>query len=81
VIGLGANALVRHLVQDDDADQHAAAEELLSAATVDGPAFASLTTLVETVWALRLGYKFPAPEALGLIEALLHTPQIVLEDA
>jgi predicted nucleic-acid-binding protein len=81
VIGLDTNVLVRHLVQVDDAAQHAAAEKLLSLATADDPVYVSLVSVIETVWVLRQGYKYPADEVLDFVAALLRAPEVVVEES
>jgi predicted nucleic-acid-binding protein len=81
VIGLDTNVLVRHLVDGDSPTQRAAVEELLAQATPKDPAYVSLVTVIETVWVLRQGYKYPAAQVLGFVAQLLRAPEIVVEDA
>jgi predicted nucleic-acid-binding protein len=79
VIGLDTNVLVRHLVADDDAEQHGAVEKLLAAATATRPAYVSLVALIETVWVLSRGYAYPRKDVLDFVGELLHAPEIVVE--
>ncbi|MDR0416243.1 MAG: hypothetical protein LBH76_02800 [Propionibacteriaceae bacterium] len=48
MIGIDANVAVRHLVADDDEEQHAAVESLLAGVTAENPAWVSLVVVVET---------------------------------
>jgi predicted nucleic-acid-binding protein len=80
VIGLDTNVLVRYLVQDEP-DQAAAASRLIDSFTAEGPGFVSTVTLVETVWVLARAYRTPKAEIADIIEGLLRSQDLVVEQA
>ncbi len=79
MIGLDTNVLARYLAQDD-ARQSAAATRLiekeLSAAN---PGFISLVVLAELCWVLGSIYSATMDELVTMLEDLLRTPQIQIE--
>jgi predicted nucleic-acid-binding protein len=80
VIGLDTNVLVRYLAQDDRA-QAAAATRLVDGFTAEAPGFISTVTLVETVWVLTRAYRTPKAQITHVIEGLLRSQDLVIEQA
>ncbi len=80
MIGLDTNVLVRYLAQDDPG-QASAATRLIERFTDDAPGFISTVALVETVWVLSHAYRTPRTEIVPIIEGLLRSKEIVVEQA
>ena len=80
MIALDTNVLVRFLVRDDEA-QAAAANELLSSLTVEGPGFVCREVVVELVWVLERAYGFPRDQIADVLEHLVSTEVLVVEAA
>jgi predicted nucleic-acid-binding protein len=81
VIGLDTNVVVRYLTQDD-AKQAAIASRLFEhVLSVERPGFVSLITLCEIAWVLAECYDADKSRISGVIEALLGSRQLVVEDA
>ena len=71
-----SNALLRLLVQDDDA-QHRAAGAFFRTA---GRVFVSQVVLVEVVWALSTTYRFSKSRVVTVLERLLEHETLTLQD-
>jgi predicted nucleic-acid-binding protein len=81
VIGLDTNVIVRYVTQDD-ARQAAAASRLFERVlTVERPGFVGLITLCEVAWVLAGCYDADKTRIAAVIEALLGTRQLVVEEA
>ena len=81
MIGLDTNVVIRYLTQDD-ARQSALASRLFERIlSVEHPGFVSLITLCEIVWVLSEGYEADRPRARAVIEGLLASKQIVVEES
>jgi predicted nucleic-acid-binding protein len=80
MIGIDTNVLVRYLAQDDR-NQAAAATRLVESFTAEAPGFISTVTLVETVWVLARAYRTPQAEIASVIEGLLRSQELVIEQA
>lgn len=78
---LDTNVLVRYITQDDKRQSAAAArfiEEELSAAR---PGFVSLVTLLETVWVLESRYGVERLNLCDLLDDLLSTASLEVQEA
>lgn len=80
MIGLDTNVLVRYLAQDDP-DQSGAATHLIERFTDETPGFVSTVTLVETVWVLSRAYRMPRADITPILEGLLRSRELVVEQA
>lgn len=81
MIGLDTNVLVRYLAQDD-AKQSAAATRFIEAGlTPADPGFISTVTLCEIAWVLAESYRTDRKRIREIIERLLSTKQLVVEQA
>jgi predicted nucleic-acid-binding protein len=78
MIGLDTNVLVRYFVKDDPL-QTQAAEGFLDALSPEEPGWLSLIALVELVWALRFMYRFQREGIVGVVESLLRSVDVVVE--
>lgn len=80
MIGLDTNVLVRYLAQDD-AGQASLATKLIESFTTDAPGFISTVTLVETVWVLARAYGAARADIGGIVEGLLRSRELTVQDA
>jgi predicted nucleic-acid-binding protein len=80
MIGLDTNVLVRYFAQDDPV-QCAAAGEIIEGLTADSPGFISKVALIEAVWVLSSAYKLSKALILTVIEGMLRSEFMVVEDA
>jgi predicted nucleic-acid-binding protein len=80
VIGLDTNVLVRYLVQDDLV-QSAKANQLIEEAVLQKKTiWIALVSLCETVWVLTKCYKLSKLEVTTILQQLLCTTQIKIEN-
>ncbi len=80
MIGLDTNVLVRYFVADDPAQSARAARFIESRCTMDDPGFVDRVALCELVWVLSSGYGYGRAEIARVLDALLASRDIVLED-
>ena len=81
MIGLDTNVIVRYITQDD-ARQAAAATRLFERViSVESPGIVSLVTLCETVWVLADCYGADKARIHSVIDGLLGTRQLVVEES
>lgn len=78
--GLDTNVLVRYVVQDDPA-QSATATKLIDNFTTANPGFVSMIVVVEMVWMLQSSYKAERPEIARVLDTLLRSRELVVENA
>ncbi len=79
MIGLDTNVVVRYIAQDD-AKQSASATALIESLTNEQPGFISLVTLVEMVWVMQGSYKAGKEQILQILEELLKTSEIIVQE-
>src|SRR5687768_16135549 len=78
--GLDTNVIVRFLMKDDE-DQFKRADAVFTGAAASGEKlFINAITLCEVVWVLRSAYDEPRNRVVAVLEALLETPEVVIED-
>jgi len=80
MIGLDTNILIRYLTHDDP-EQTAAAVKLIDALSSESPGFLSLIVIVELVWVLEVSYRCKKEEIEQLLESLLRSKELVIEQA
>lgn len=80
MIGLDTNVVVRLFVDDDMKQAHAARSFVASRCSHEHPGYVSRVSLCELVWVLEsvLGYRRVA--IVGVVERLLATSDILVED-
>lgn len=79
MIGLDTNILVRFIAEDHPA-QTAAATKLIDSLSSDVPGYLSLVVVVELVWVLQFSYRFDKQEIERLIDNLLRSRELMLEN-
>ncbi len=81
MIGLDTNVIVRYVTQDD-ARQAAAASKLFERVlTTARPGFVGLITLCELVWVLADCYDADKARIAAVVEGLLGSRQLMVEEA
>ena len=80
MIGLDTNVLVRYLAQDD-ARQSALASAMIDRLTPEDPGFVATVALVELVWVMQSCYAASKAEIVAILETLLRTRELVIENA
>ena len=81
MIGLDTNVVVRYLTQDDAKQAAAASRFFEQTLSVDQPGFIGLITLCEIAWVLADCYDADKARIRTVIEGLLGSKQLVVEDA
>ena len=80
MIGLDTNVLVRYLVQDDPGQSRKAAQVIAKRCTRDDPGFVNRIVLCELVWVLESAYGYSKDTIVVVLEKLLRTSQLKIED-
>jgi predicted nucleic-acid-binding protein len=80
MIGLDTNVLVRYIAQDD-IKQSAIATAFINKLDNATPGFVTIVTLIELVWVMQSCYKATKPEIIAILEMLLRTQELVVENA
>ena len=80
MIGLDTNVLVRFIAQDD-AKQSLAATNLIEKLDNETPGFISLVVLIELVWVMQSCYDATRAEIITIVDRLLRTKELVIENA
>ena len=80
MIAVDTNVLVRYLVRDDAA-QAEAARELLEDLSVERPGFICREVMVEVVWVLDRAYGFARGQIATVVDGLVTTASLVVEEA
>ena len=81
MIGLDTNVLVRHLVQDDPAQSHAATQVITKRCTRDEPGFINRIVLCELVWVLESAYGYSKDTIVVVLDKILRTSQLKIESS
>lgn len=80
MIGLDTNVLVRFIAQDD-VRQSPVATALIEKLDSQTPGFVTLVSLVELVWVMQSCYSATKPEIVAILDKLLRTQELVIENA
>jgi predicted nucleic-acid-binding protein len=80
MIGLDTNVIVRYIAQDDVV-QSAKATQLIESLSIENQGFITLVCIVELVWVMQGCYKATKEECVAILQTLLHTREILLENA
>jgi predicted nucleic-acid-binding protein len=81
LIGLDTSVVVRYLVQDDPAQSAAATRLMERVLSTELPGFITGITLCEIVWVLTECYDADRDRIGSVIEALLASRQLVVEES
>lgn len=80
MIGLDSNIVIRYLVQDDEAQAHKVNRFIEKELTPEHPGFINHVTLIEVAWVLKRCYGASKPELVNILESLLTTKQLLVEN-
>ena len=80
MIGLDTNVVIRYLVQDDKKQSAAATRFIEKSLTTDVPGYINHITLCEIVWVLQRCYDVTKQQLRDIIEGLLRTKQLIVEN-
>lgn len=81
MIGLDTNVLIRYLAQDDPKQSAVATRYIEGRLSPENPGFVSTVTLCEVAWVLAGNYAADRKRIREIVERLLATKQIVIEQA
>ena len=81
MIGLDTNVVVRYLVQDDPKQAPIATRFIERSLSPENPGFISAITLCEIAWVLAECYAADRKRIREVVEKLLETKQIVVDEA
>ena len=80
MIGIDTNILLRYLAQDDPVQSPQATKIMSQLFTEDCPGFISLVTIAETEWVLRSIYRLPDNAIAGVLEQILLTETLSVQN-
>lgn len=80
MIGLDSNVVIRHLTADDPEQSARVAAFLARRCTADRPGYINRIVLCEIVWVLKRLYRYDRAVIATVVERLLHTTELVVED-
>lgn len=80
MIGLDTNVVIRYLVQDDKKQSAIATQFIEKTLTIEAPGYINHASLCEITWVLQRSYGVTKPQMKGIIEGLLTTKQLVVEN-
>jgi predicted nucleic-acid-binding protein len=80
MIGLDTNVLLRCFVDDDPAQSKQARQFVAQKCTPESPGFVDRVVLCELVWVLSRGYGYTRAEIVKVLDDLIATRDVVLED-
>ena len=80
MIGLDTNVLARYIAQDD-ASQTATAAKVIESLSSESPGFVPVVVIAELVWVLQFSYRFNRLEIAEVIEKLLRSAELLIENA
>lgn len=80
MIGLDTNVVVRFIAQDDEI-QSPVATRFISRLSREQPGFISAVVLAEITWVLSRAYKASREEIAKVVEGLLRSAELIVENA
>ena len=80
MIGIDTNVIIRYIVQDDLEQAKAATKLIEQSCSTDNPGFINHIVLCEIVWVLRRNYKIDKQSICQVIEQIMRTDRLLIED-
>lgn len=80
MIGLDTNIMVRYITQDDPGQTTLATHFIEQHCSRESPGFINYVVLCELVWVLKRCYKAEQTQALQVIEQILRTVQLQVQE-
>jgi predicted nucleic-acid-binding protein len=81
LVGIDTNVLVRYLIRDDAEQTRRAVRFLEHECTNEDRGILNAVVLTELVWVLESVYRYQRPQIAIVIDGLLHTTQLKIEDS
>lgn len=81
MIGLDTNVIVRYIMQDDPDQSRQATDLIEGNLSGDEPGFIALLALAEILWVLKTVYRIPKAGLVTVVEGLLATRQLRIEQS
>jgi predicted nucleic-acid-binding protein len=81
MIGLDTNVLVRYIAQDDRRQAAKATHVIEEECSETRPGFVALIAIAELVWVLESCYGSAKAEIVAVLQRILRTKQLVVQDA
>ena len=81
MIGLDTNVLVRYIAQDDPRQTAKAVHVIEDECSEARPGFVTAVALVELVWVLEECYRSAKADIVEVLQRILRTRQLVVEEA
>jgi len=78
--GVDTNVLIRYLVQDDPPQARRANSFLTEECSAEDPGLINRVVLCELVWVLESAYGYPRDNVSLVLERILRTAQLKVED-
>jgi len=80
VIGLDTNILVRYVTQDEPRQSAVATQLIESRCTRTEPGYVTQIVLCELIWVLGRAYRYEKSQLIGLLEQLMITAELEIEE-
>jgi predicted nucleic-acid-binding protein len=80
MIGLDTDVLARYIA-GEDASQSAAAARVIESLSAESPGFVPLVVITELVWVLQFSYRLNKHAIAEVVEKLLRSSELMLENA
>ncbi len=81
MIGLDTNILIRYITQDDKTQAKIASAFIEKNCTIDAPGYISQIVVCEIVWVLKRAYGYDKKIVIDVIERLLKTGELIVENS
>ena len=81
MIGLDTNVLVRYIAQDDRRQAAKATHVIEEECSETDPGFIATITMAELVWVLESCYASSKSEVVAVLQRILRTKQLLVENA
>jgi predicted nucleic-acid-binding protein len=80
MIGIDTNVIIRYIVQDDPEQAKVATKLIEQSCSLDNPGYINHIVLCEIVWVLRRNYKLDKQSICQVIEQIMRTDKLMIED-
>jgi predicted nucleic-acid-binding protein len=80
LIALDTNVLIRYITQDDEQQAAQATRTIENECSRSDPGFISLIVLCEVAWVLRGAYKYAKTVVIRVIEQILLTAELTVDE-
>lgn len=80
MIGIDTNVIIRYIVQDDPEQAKVATKLIEQSCSLDHPGYINQIVLCEIVWILRRNYKLDKQSICQVIEQIMRTDRLMIED-